>query len=211
MTWPLDPAVVPAFLAAMVLVELTPGPNMAYLAALSAERGRLAGWAAVLGIQLGLATYLAASILGLSELLLAWPPAWEILRWAGVCYLLWLAWDSWRGGEADPAAGAAAPEGWLSLVGRGYLANILNPKAALFYVTLLPGFLRDGYAPPAVQAGLLGLGHLLISGLVHGAIVLGAAGAGAVLARAAGMTKVRKAMAIGIALVAVWLVWQTRR
>ncbi|WGM39710.1 LysE family translocator [Caulobacter sp. NIBR1757] len=211
MTWPLDPAVVPAFLAAMVLVELTPGPNMAYLAALSAERGRLAGWAAVLGIQLGLATYLAASVLGLSELLLAWPPAWEILRWAGVLYLLWLAWESWRGEDAGPEAAVTVPDRWPRLVWRGYLANILNPKAALFYVTLLPGFLREGYAPPAVQAGLFGLGHLIISGLVHSAIVLGAASAGAVLARTTGMAKVRKAMAIGIALVAVWLAWQTRR
>lgn len=75
MSLPVDPSVLPAFLAAMVLVELTPGPNMAYLAALSAERGRLAGWAAVLGVQLGLAAYLAASVLGLTELLLAWPPA----------------------------------------------------------------------------------------------------------------------------------------
>ena len=211
MTWPLDPAVVPAFLAAMVLVELTPGPNMAYLAALSADRGRMAGWAAVLGIQLGLATYLAASVLGLSELILAWPPAWEILRWAGVGYLLWLAWDSWRGEDAGPEAAVTEPARWPRLVWRGYLANILNPKAALFYVTLLPGFLREGYAPPAAQAGLFGLGHLIISGLVHGGIVLGAASAGAVLARTTGMAKVRKAMAIGIALVAVWLAWQTRR
>jgi threonine/homoserine/homoserine lactone efflux protein len=104
-----------------------------------------------------------------------------------------------------------APARWPRLVWRGYLANILNPKAALFYVTLLPGFLREGYAPPAVQAGLFGLGHLIISGLVHGGIVLGAASAGAVLARTTGMEKVRKAMAIGIALVAVWLAWQTRR
>lgn len=211
MTWPLDPAVVPAFLAAMVLVELTPGPNMAYLAALSAERGRLAGWAAVLGIQLGLATYLAASVLGLTELLLAWPPAWEILRWAGVGYLLWLAWDCWRGEEAGPETVATAPQGWLRLVGRGYLANILNPKAALFYVTLLPGFVREGFAPPVLQAGLFGLGHLLISGMVHGGIVLGAASAGVILARSAGMATVRKVMAVGIALVAIWLAWQTRR
>ena len=211
MTWPLDPAVIPAFLAAMVLVELTPGPNMAYLAALSAERGRLAGWAAVLGVQLGLATYLAASVLGLTPLLLAWPPAWEILRWAGVGYLLWLAWDGWRGEEGGNEAVAAAPDSLLRLVGRGYLANILNPKAALFYVTLLPGFSREGYGSPALQAGLFGLGHLVISGLLHGGIVLGASSAGAVLARTTGMARVRKVMAIGIALVAVWLAWQTRR
>ena len=195
----------------MVLVELTPGPNMAYLAALSAERGRLAGWAAVLGVQLGLAVYLVASVLGLTPLVLAWPPAWEILRWAGVGYLLWLAWDGWRGEETAPGEVKPIADDLPVLIGRGFLANILNPKAALFYVALLPGFVREGHAAPAVQAGLFGLGHLLISGLVHGGIVLAAAGAGRLLARATGMARLRKAMAIGIALVAVWLAWQTRR
>ena len=100
----------------------------------------------------------------------------------------------------------------------GRIARVPRPAGAFSYVgdrfavtPLLPGFLREGYAPPAVQAGLFGLGHLIISGLVHGGIVLGAASAGAVLARTTGMEKVRKAMAIGIALVAVWLAWQTRR
>lgn len=195
----------------MVLVELTPGPNMAYLAALSAERGRLAGWAAVLGIQLGLAVYLVASVLGVTQLLLAWPPAWEILRWSGVAYLLWLAWDGWRGEKPRPGEVATTSDGLPTLIGRGFLANILNPKAALFYVTLLPGFVREGYAAPAVQAGLFGTGHLLISGLVHGGIVLAAAGAGRLLARTTGMGRLRKAMAVGIVLVAIWLAWQTRR
>lgn len=213
MTWPIDPTVVPAFLAAMVLVELTPGPNMAYLAALSADRGRLAGFAAVLGISLGLAVYLVASVVGLTELLMLWRPAYQILRWAGVLYLLWLAWEAWRG--ADPAPdGVARPNGSaISLVGRGFLANVLNPKAALFYVTLLPNFIRPGFAPDPVQAGLFGLVHLLISLALHSLIVLGAAGAGRVIAAfspGAQLTRVRKGLAIGIALVAIWLAWQTR-
>ncbi|MBI1407830.1 MAG: LysE family translocator [Caulobacter sp.] len=214
MAWPIDPAVVPAFLAAMVLVELTPGPNMAYLAALSADRGRLSGFAAVLGITAGLAVYLVASVIGLTELLLVWRPAYEILRWAGVLYLLWLAWEAWRG--ADPAPdGVARPNGSvMSLVRRGFLANVLNPKAALFYVTLLPGFIRPGFASEPVQAGLFGTAHLLISLALHSLIVLGAAGAGQVIAAFAPgsqLTRVRRGLAIGIALVAVWLAWQTRR
>jgi threonine/homoserine/homoserine lactone efflux protein len=214
MTWPIDPSVIPAFLAAMVLVEVTPGPNMAYLAALSADRGRAAGFAAVLGITAGLTVYLVASVAGITELLMVWRPAWEILRWAGVLYLLWLAWEAWRGADAGPD-GVALPDGsrWR-LVGRGFLANVLNPKAALFYVSLLPSFLRDGYAPTQVQAGLFGVTHLLISLILHSAIVLGAAQAGhliAAFAPGSPMTRVRKGLAIGIALVAIWLAWQTRR
>jgi threonine/homoserine/homoserine lactone efflux protein len=212
--WPIAPEVLPGFLLAMALVELTPGPNMAYLAALSAQRGRTAGFAAVLGISLGLGLYLAAAILGLAQLLLVWRPAYEILRWAGVLFMLWLAWEAWRGEESATAPAGQDSGSILGLVGRGFVANVLNPKAALFYVTLLPGFVREGYAPAPVQAGILGLAHLAISLGVHSLIVFGAATAGR-LAGAFGpgarFTWVRRSLAVGIALVAIWLAWQTRR
>lgn len=211
MSWPIDPAVLPAFLGAMVLVELTPGPNMGYLAALSAERGRAAGFAAVLGVQLGLLAYLLATLLGLTELMLVWPAAYEALRWAGVAYLLWLAWDAWRGAEAGPDAHVLPPASMARLVWRGFLANVLNPKAALFYVTLLPAFIRPGFAPTGWQIALFGSGHLAVSAAVHGLIVLGAARAGTLASRAAGSVRLRRTMAVGIALIAAWLAWSTRR
>lgn len=208
-----DHTVLPAFLLAMVLVELTPGPNMAYLAALSLQRGRLAGFAAVAGVTLGLAVYLAASVLGLTELIIVWPPAYEALRWAGVGYMLWLAWEAWRGGEAGPEL--AQPAGSMAvLVGRGFLANVLNPKAALFYVTLLPGFIRPGFASPPVQAATFGLGHLAISLVVHSAIVLAASRAGVLLAAVAPgapLRRIRQGLAMSLVLVAAWLAWETRR
>ncbi len=195
----------------MVLVELTPGPNMGYLAALSAERGRAAGFAAVLGVTLGLSLYLLATLFGLTELLLAWPPAYEILRWAGVGYLLWLAFEAWRGADAGAAAQDPQPGSLARLVGRGFLANILNPKAMLFYVTLLPAFIRPGFAATAWQIALFGIAHLMVSLAVHGLIVLGSARAGALASRAAGSKATRRTMAIGIALIAAWLAWSTRR
>ena len=136
---------------------------------------------------------------------------WAVIDVAGVGYLLWLARDGCRGAQTAPGDVTAVPDGLPRLVGRGFLANILNPKAALFYVTLLPGFLREGHGSPAVQAAVFGVGHLLISGLVHGGIVLAAARAGRLLARTTGMAGLRKAMAVGIVLVAAWLAWQTRR
>lgn len=214
MGWPIDPQVLPGFLAAMVLVELTPGPNMTYLAALSAQRGRLAGLAAVAGVTAGLAVYLAASLLGITELLLVWPAAYEILRWAGVLLMLWLAVEAWRGAEAAPGAVRDGAAGLGGLVWRGFLANILNPKAALFYVALLPGFVREGFAPAAVQILIFGLGHLAIALGVHGLIVLGAARAGALMGAfepGERFSLVRRGLAVAIALVAVWLAWETRR
>lgn len=214
MGWPLDPSVLPAFLAAMVLVELTPGPNMTYLAALSAHRGRAAGFAAVAGVTGGLAVYLAAALLGVTELLLVWPAAYEILRWSGVLLMLWLAFEAWRGAESAPGQVSDGAAGRLGLFWRGFLANILNPKAALFYVALLPGFVREGFGPAGLQILLLGLGHLLISLVVHSLIVLGAARAGALMGAfepGARYSLVRKGLAIAIGLVAIWLAWETRR
>lgn len=212
MAWPIAPEVWLPFLAAVSLVELTPGPNMGYLAALAAERGRRAGLAAVAGVTVGLAVYMAASIFGVTEVFAAWRPAYEALRWAGVAYLLWLAFDGWRGADSGPEA---APSGLNAgeFFRRGLLANLLNPKAALFYVVLLPGFIRPDHGPPVVQAAILGLTHLAVSIVIHGLIVLGAARAGVLIASAAGEERlawVRRGLALAIAAVAVWLAWQTR-
>src|SRR4029079_13927604 len=85
-----------AFVLTSLLIEMTPGPNMAYLAVLGASRGRLAGFSAVLGVALGLALLGVAAGLGAGSLILNNRLAYEILRWAGAVYLCWLAYDSWK-------------------------------------------------------------------------------------------------------------------
>lgn len=204
---PIDPAVLAPFLMAVVLIELTPGPNMGYLAALSASAGRRAGLLAVLGVTFGLSIYMLAAVAGVAELIAQAPMFYQALRWAGVAYLLYLAWEAWRGaGETSPVHAAADQKPFL----RGLLANLLNPKAAIFYVTLLPGFIAAGRAPFWAQALVLGSAHIVISIIVHGAIVLAAARAGAMLAKAGRMATLRRVLAVGIALIAVWLAWDTR-
>lgn len=202
------------FLAAVLLIELTPGPNMGYLAALSASRGRRAGLAAVVGITAGLMVYMLAAVFGLTEIFLIYRPLYEILRWAGVLYLLWLAWEAWRdadlvSAQADDDAASMAGLAW-----RGFLANLLNPKAAIFYITLLPAFIVEEHGSPAGQALALGGVHIAVSVLVHGAIVVGAAQAGSVIAQAGAggrLTALRRALALSIAAIAIWLAWETRR
>ena len=88
---PIEPAAILPFLAAVTLIELTPGPNMGYLAALSATEGRAAGLKAVLGVTAGLAIYMLLSVAGVAEIIAAAPFVFGALRWAGVCYLLYLA------------------------------------------------------------------------------------------------------------------------
>lgn len=205
---PIEPAALAPFLIAVLLIELTPGPNMGYLAALSASQGRTAGFRAVAGVTLGLAFYMLLAVLGVAEILAAAPLVYGALRWAGVAYLLYLAWEAWRGAsETSPGHARDVDHApfW-----RGLIANVLNPKALVFYVTLLPGFIAADHAPFWVQALILGSLHLLVSLIIHGLIVLGASHAGAVIAKSRGAAPVRRALAIGIALIAVWLAWETR-
>jgi|CXWL01.1.fsa_nt_gi threonine/homoserine/homoserine lactone efflux protein len=205
---PLEPSVILPFLAAVTLVELTPGPNMGYLAALSAAEGRVAGFKAVLGVTLGLTVYMLAAVAGITELLIAAPLAYGVLRWAGVAYLVFLGWEAWRGaGETSPGHARRGGDGpfW-----RGLLANLLNPKAAMFYVTLLPGFIATDHAAFWVQALILGCVHLGVSVAIHGAIVIGAARAGLLVMAPSRARIVRRTLAVGIVAIALWLAWETR-
>lgn len=207
-TLPIEPAAVAPFLIAVLLIELTPGPNMGYLAALSASQGRAAGFKAVAGVSLGLAFYMLLAVLGIAEILAAAPLVYGALRWAGVAYLVWLAWEAWRG--ASETSPGHAREVDHAPFWRGLIANVLNPKALVFYVTLLPGFIATDHAPFWVQALILGSIHITISLIVHSLIVVGAAHAGAVIASSRNAAPVRRALAIGIALIAVWLACETR-
>lgn len=208
MTWHIiEPAAIAPFLVAIILIELTPGPNMGYLAALSATEGRVAGFRAVLGITLGLAFYMVLAVLGVAEVIAAAPIVYGALRWAGVAYLLYLGWEAWRG--ADETSPGHVRDGGSAPFWRGLVANILNPKALVFYVTLLPGFITSDHAF-WLQALILGAVHLLVSLVVHSGIVLGASRAGALVAQTAHAVAVRRVLAVGIGLIAVWLAWETR-
>jgi threonine/homoserine/homoserine lactone efflux protein len=96
------PTGLPAFVVASALIELTLGPNMAWLALVAATDGRRPGFAAVAGVALGLGLIGIAAAFGLAALIAAKPALYDALRWGGVIYLLWLAWDGWR--DADRAA-----------------------------------------------------------------------------------------------------------
>jgi len=181
---------------------------MGYLAALSASQGRAAGFKAVLGVTVGLAFYMLLAVLGVAEVIAAVPLVYGGLRWAGVLYLLYLAWEAWRG-AAETSPGHARDVDHAPFW-RGLIANVLNPKALVFYVALLPGFIAADHAPFWVQALMLGTLHLAVSFIVHSLIVLGASHAGARVANARSAVMLRRSLAIGIALIAVWLAWETR-
>ena len=207
---PIDPSVLLPFLVAVSLIELTPGPNMGWLALVSAGQGRRGGFAAVAGVTLGLAVWMVAAAFGLTSVLLAFPWLYQAVRWAGVVFLLWLAWEAWAGAGKATLEPVLDPERLRGLFLRGLTGNLLNPKAAVFYVALLPTFIRPDHGAPLLQALTLGGLHLGVSVIVHSLIVLGAATAGGVMMRRMQGTLAGRAMAIGIAGVAIWMAWATR-
>ena len=166
-----------AFLLAVLLLELTPGPNMAYLATLALSRGRAAGLTATAGVAFGLAVHAIVAGLGAGVLIQRYPLLYDVLRWIGVAYLLYLAWEGWQTERqvSPERADLAITAGPLFL--RGFLSNVFNPKSILFFVSVLPTFVRTGSGAPSlpIQMAVFGSTYVAIATAVHGSIVILAA------------------------------------
>lgn len=195
------------FLIVVLLIELSPGPNMLVLASIAARDGRRAGLAAVAGITLGLSFYLAIAVLGLGAALAQAPGLLAALRWAGVAYLVWLAWEAYAPQRENAPARPAASHHRQHFL-RGLIANVLNAKAAIFYVVLLPRFISDAAGPVWREALMLGIVHLAVATSVHLAIIFSAGAGQAWLARTAGAHGVRALFALGLLASAAWLAWE---
>ncbi len=196
-----------AFALASILIELTPGPNMAWLAIVAATTGRRAGFAAVVGVALGLAVIGALAALGLGAAIAASPVLYAVLRWAGVLWLLWLAVDAWRDADEAPEA---VPEGWglTRYFRRGLITNLLNPKAAVFYIAVLPGF-TDAAAPILPQTLALSAIYVAVATIIHAGIVALAGFAAALLTDPWRSLLIRRVLAVALAAVAVWFAVET--
>jgi len=137
----------PLFISAGLLLNLTPGADMALVARNAAGQGFKAGAAAALGVGAGCWVHIAAAALGLSALLAGSPDGIALLRWAGAAYLIWLGWSllrhpapSFQNSQADRAD--APPGTWRRAFTQGFLTNALNPKVALFFLAFVPQFIR---------------------------------------------------------------------
>lgn len=193
-----------AFALASLLIELTPGPNMTWLVLVAAEEGRRKAFPAVGGVALGLAIVGAISAVGVAELVRSSTWVYETLRWAGIAFLLWLAFDAWRGDD-----GAAAGEGRNYFL-RGLMSNLLNPKAFIFYVSVLPTFVNPAGDLFHETLSLTAI-YVAIATAVHAGIVIAAGALQPVLARPNIERLVRRALAVVLALVAIWFAFTTAR
>jgi threonine/homoserine/homoserine lactone efflux protein len=156
-------AVVGVFLVALALV-LTPGPNMMYLVSRSITQGRRAGVISLGGVAVGFLIYLTATNLGLSAIFVEVPQLYLALRIAGAGYLAWLAFNALRPGGLAVFAPAAMPaDSPRRLFAMGLMTNLLNPKIAVLYLSLIPQFVR-----PAD-------GHVLLQGFVLGGVQIAVA------------------------------------
>jgi threonine/homoserine/homoserine lactone efflux protein len=145
------------FIAAGLLLNVTPGPDVLYIVGRSVAQGRLAGVVSALGIATGCVVHIAAAALGLSAMMRALPLAYDGVRLAGAAYLVWLGARTLRD-SATPLAVQVVRAAPLGRVFRqGMLTNILNPKVALFFLAFLPQFTDPQRGALALQFALLGL------------------------------------------------------
>lgn len=179
-----DPATLGVFLLAALALNLTPGPDILFCFANGMARGRMAGVVAALGVGAGCLVHTIAAALGLAGLLATSPLAFDIVRYAGAAYLVWLAINALRAPPAKPFDDGARlpPRDLWRLFRDGALTNILNPKIALFFLAFLPQFV-DADHDPVLQVVVLGT-LMNVSGTIVNVLVGGASGAiGRFLAR----------------------------
>ena len=194
------------FLAAAFLIELTPGPNMAWLALLGASRGRTAALAAVAGVSLGLSVAGAAAALGVSALIGTTPWLFQSLRWAGSLYLLYLAWYAWR--DSTTPQETQFEEPLLRYFGQGLLGNMFNPKAFLVFAAILPQFIDPAKLLPAQLLTLTAL-YVAVATAVHATIAMLAGSFNRFFADPARARMLNRVFALLLAAVAIWFFYTT--
>ena len=196
-----------AFVVTAIIIELTPGPNMTWLAVLGATRGRGAALAAVAGIALGLALAGLVAGLGLTVLFDNFPSLLTALRIAGTLYLFYLAYDAWTDAVGEEKIADKPNSAYFS---QGFVSNALNPKAYLFYAAILPQFLAIP-DHPQLQIAMLTAIYVAIATTIHAGIGLTAGSIAGWLEHSPQAVLIRRALAVAIGLAAVWFFISTGR
>lgn len=172
---------------------LTPGPNMIYLVSRSITQGRRAGMISLGGVALGFLVYLLAANLGLSVVFLAVPGLYVAVKLAGAAYLAHLAWNALRPGGVPVFAPRDAPhDSPRRLFTMGLMTNLLNPKIAIMYLSLIPQFIDLGKGHVLLQGLVLGSVQIVVSIAVNLAIVLAAGTIAVFLSRRPSWLKVQR-------------------
>ncbi|TCH97876.1 LysE family translocator [Roseococcus sp. SYP-B2431] len=170
-----SPETLLVFAAISLGMVLTPGPNMVYLVSRSISQGRLAGLLSLIGVALGFVFYMLSAALGITAFLATVPLAYDAVRFAGAAFLLYLAWQAFTGRSSPFAPRDLPRHDARRLVAMGFLTNLLNPKIAVMYLSLLPQFIDPARGGVFGQAVALGFTQICVSVAVNAVIVMAAA------------------------------------
>ncbi|MGB3024608.1 LysE family translocator [Paradevosia shaoguanensis] len=164
-----------AFALVSLGLVLTPGPNMVYVVSRSISQGRMAGLISLGGVALGFVFYMLCAAFGITAIIMAVPFAYDALRFGGAIYLLYLAWQALKPGGHSPFQVRELPkDSPRKLFLMGFLTNLLNPKIAMMYLSLLPQFISAEKGQVLMQSLVLGFTQTVISVSVNAMIALGA-------------------------------------
>ena len=165
-------------------MALTPGPNMLYLVSRSICQGRTAGLISLGGVALGFVFYMFSAALGITALLLAVPFAYDALRFGGALYMLWLAWQAVKPGGRSPFMVRDLPaDSPRKLFAMGFVTNLLNPKIAVLYLSLLPQFIDPQRGHVLEQSLALGSVQIAFSLTINAMVAMMAGSIAVFLAR----------------------------
>ena len=145
------------FFITSLVVVLIPGTGVIYTVSTGLFLGWRASIVAALGCTFGIIPHLTASILGLSAILHTSALAFQVVKYAGVAYLLYMAWSMWRETGALSLESSSTSKSMLQIAIRGFLINILNPKLSIFFLAFLPLFVSPETATPIIQMIFLGV------------------------------------------------------
>jgi len=172
------------FAATCLVMVLTPGPNMIYLVSRSISQGPRAGVVSLFGVVCAFLVHMTAAAAGLTALFMAVPLAYDVLKLAGAAYLLYLAWQAVKPGARSPLEPVLLPpDSRAKLFRMGFLTCLLNPKAAVLYLSILPQFVDPHRGSVFAQSVLLGCLQIAISFTFNLLIALSAAGIASWFAR----------------------------
>src|SRR3954468_4545068 len=192
----LSASVLGPFIAAVLVICVAPGPDMAFVMASGLSRGKRGALLAATGVSAGVTVWVLVTALGLGALVTELPEISTALRVAGAAYLLYLAWDTWRtaGSHRDDGSQAAGHR----MFWRGTITNLANPKMALFFTAFLPQFVHADNGSIILQFVVLGLIMQAIGWIVDAIIGVAAGGARDLLGRRPGIRTVLDRAASGV-------------
>ena len=160
------------FIAGTFLIVIIPGPNILYLIARSIQQGRVAGLASVLGIEAATVVHICAATLGLSSLLVSSALAFNIVKYLGAAYLVYLGICKLLDRDEEKVGEFVVEGSLMQVFSQGFVVNLLNPKTAMFFLAFLPQFVDAGHGNATMQILWLGIILVVLATAIEVAYVL---------------------------------------